>query len=109
LSNKAFVELVYQNVLGRPGDPGGVDYWTKQLDLKRKTRGVVMVGFSESNEYRTKQVDKVDAAVLYIQILGRPPTPAERDAFVAARLASIPLASLVHDLLRAPELAVGAG
>ena len=50
LSNRQFVELVYQNVLGRAGEPGGVAYWTAQLDAGA-SRGAVMIGFSESNEY----------------------------------------------------------
>ncbi len=51
LSNRAFVELVYQNVLGRPGEASGIDFWTGELDAGRRTRGEVMVGFSESVEF----------------------------------------------------------
>lgn len=51
LSNRAFVELVYANVLGRPGEVSGVEFWTGELDNERRTRGQVMVGFSESPEY----------------------------------------------------------
>ena len=43
-SNGQFVELVYNNVLGRPSDPGGLAYWTAQL-AAGQTRGQVMVGF----------------------------------------------------------------
>jgi hypothetical protein len=50
LSNRQFVELVYANVLGRPGEPAGIDYWTSRLDAG-VTRGLVMIGFSESAEY----------------------------------------------------------
>jgi hypothetical protein len=109
LANRAFVELVYQNVLGRPGDASGINYWTNQLNLKRKTRGVVMIGFSESNEYKTKQVNKIHAAVLYIQLLGRAPSTVERDAFVAGVVGGTPLATLVRTLLHAPEVDTRAG
>lgn len=51
LSNRAFVELVYSNVLGRAGEASGVEFWTGELDAGRRTRGQVMVGFSESPEY----------------------------------------------------------
>lgn len=51
LSNREFVELVYSNVLGRPGEVNGVDFWTASLDDESRTRGQVMVGFSESPEY----------------------------------------------------------
>ena len=50
LSNRAFVELVYNNVLGRQGDGGGVAHWEGQLNGGRD-RGSVMVGFSESAEF----------------------------------------------------------
>lgn len=51
LSNREFVELVYANVLGRPGEVAGVDFWTGELDDEQRTRGQVMLGFSESPEY----------------------------------------------------------
>ncbi|MFN8018853.1 MAG: DUF4214 domain-containing protein, partial [Acidimicrobiales bacterium] len=37
LTNQQFVQLVYQNVLGRSPDPSGLAYWKKQLD-KGQTR-----------------------------------------------------------------------
>lgn len=51
LSNREFVELVYSNVLGRPGETSGVEFWIAELDAGRRTRGQVMTGFSESAEY----------------------------------------------------------
>jgi hypothetical protein len=50
LSNAAFVDRVYRNVLGRPGDPGGSAYWTAKLD-RGTPRGQVMANFSQSGEY----------------------------------------------------------
>ncbi|HMJ78520.1 MAG TPA: DUF4214 domain-containing protein, partial [Iamia sp.] len=52
LSNQAFVTLVYQNVLERDPAPNEVAYWSQQLATGAKTRGSVMVGFSESAEGR---------------------------------------------------------
>lgn len=51
LTNRAFVELVYTNVLGREGEISGVRFWTNELDEARRTRGEVMAGFSESPEH----------------------------------------------------------
>lgn len=51
LSNRAFVELVYDNVLGRAGEAEGVAFWTAELDSARRNRGQVMTGFSESAEH----------------------------------------------------------
>ncbi|MEM8922739.1 MAG: DUF4214 domain-containing protein [Actinomycetota bacterium] len=53
LSDPEFVDLVYQNVLGRPPDPAGRRYWIEQLALGT-SRGAAMLGFSESNEFVTK-------------------------------------------------------
>lgn len=50
LSNQAFVMNIYQNIFNRDPDPGGLAYWTNKLATKQKTRGDVMVSFSESNE-----------------------------------------------------------
>jgi hypothetical protein len=47
LSNQAFVSLVYNNVLNRPADTDGLNYWSGQLNAGLD-RGTVMVGFSES-------------------------------------------------------------
>lgn len=45
-----FVELVYQNVLGRSADAAGRAYWREQLG-RGVGRGSVMLGFSESPEF----------------------------------------------------------
>jgi hypothetical protein len=50
LSNSAFVDRVYQNVLGRPADSGGLRYWKARLDAGM-SRGQVMANFSQSTEY----------------------------------------------------------
>lgn len=50
LSNSQFVNLVYQNVLGRPADNAGLSYWIEKLNTGLP-RGALMVGFSESPEY----------------------------------------------------------
>ena len=49
-TNSQFVTLIYQNIFTRNPDPSGLTYWTKKLDTKAKTRGDVMVNFSESSE-----------------------------------------------------------
>jgi alpha-tubulin suppressor-like RCC1 family protein len=77
LSNLAFVKLIYDNVLERPYDQGGLNFWTRQLDSKRKSRGAVMANFSESPEYKRKQAAEVTASALWIMLLGRAPTSGE--------------------------------
>ncbi|MGN6693652.1 MAG: trypsin-like serine protease [Aquihabitans sp.] len=77
LTNQEFVELVYQNVLGRAGDPAGIASWTGKLDQGLKNRGQVMVGFSESNEYKTKNAARVNVIITYFELLRRVPTDGE--------------------------------
>ena len=107
LTDEQFVTRIYTDVLGRNADPTGVDYWTRQLELKRRTRGSVMVGFSESNEYRTKQANPTDVAVAYVFLLGRAPTAAEEAAWVSLRTATTPIAHalLPRELLDGPAYA----
>lgn len=54
LNNGQFVDLVYQNVLGRSPDSSGRAHWVDGLTAGRYSRGGVMIGFSESNEYVAK-------------------------------------------------------
>ncbi len=50
LTNEAFVDLVYANVLNRLAEPEGRTYWVGQLQAG-VDRGSVMIGFAESAEY----------------------------------------------------------
>ncbi|MCM2264161.1 MAG: DUF4214 domain-containing protein, partial [Desulfuromonadales bacterium] len=78
LNNGQFVELVYQNVLGREPDAAGLAYWTGQLDTAARTRGQVMTGFSESAEYKLLQENPVYVTMTYVGLLRRTP---ELDGF----------------------------
>lgn len=53
LDSDGFVRRLYRNVMGREGDAGGVAHWRAQLDAG-KTRGWVLVGFSDSPEFVVK-------------------------------------------------------
>lgn len=77
LTNRQFVTLIYTDVLGRTADAAGVNFWTGRLDRQVTTRGQVMVGFSESNEYKRKKAVDVDVAVTWISLLQATPTSAE--------------------------------
>lgn len=105
LSNRGFIELIYANVLERPGDQGGIDFWTRQLDQRRRSRGSVMVGFSESNEYRVGQAAEVSSSVLRIRLLGRAPTADELAADVAALDGGATVADVADGIVASPEYA----
>ncbi len=83
-TDREFVELIYQNILGRPGEPAGVTYWTDEITSRRRGRGAVMLGFSESGEYRTSQASEVTVSVLHLMWLDRAPTGPELARGVAA-------------------------
>ena len=51
ISNGAFVDALYQNVLSRGGDAGGVAYWSQQLDNKLQDRSDVLVQFTQLPEF----------------------------------------------------------
>ena len=50
-TDRDFVELVYRNVLGRSGEPDGVDYWRSVLAGGYPRTEVVLL-FAESEEHR---------------------------------------------------------
>jgi hypothetical protein len=51
LSNAAFVDALYQNVLSRGGDAGGVAYWNKMLNDKLQDRSDILVQFTQLPEF----------------------------------------------------------
>jgi len=53
LDDAGFVELIYRNVLGRPSEEGGRNFWLDQL-ASGMTRGSVMLNFSNSPEFIAK-------------------------------------------------------
>ena len=86
LSDGAYVDLVYENVLGRAADAGGRAYWSGQL-AGGVSRGRLMVEFSDSVEYRRTTDPKVKATMLYIGMLRRGPEDGGLD-YWAGQIAS---------------------
>jgi hypothetical protein len=74
-----FVALVYRNVLGRKPDAAGFAYWTRQLQ-NGLPRGAMMLGFSESSEYKAKTERAVFASEYFADMLERVPTLKEYNA-----------------------------
>lgn len=99
LTNDEFVRLIYEDVLERPGDEGGIAFWAGQIDSGRRSRGAVMVGFSESSEYQRKQAENTDVAVAYAFLLGRMPTAGETSTWTSRQRAGTPQAFLASELL----------
>lgn len=87
LSNRAFVELLYENVLGRAGDPGGIDHWTAQL--RGHSRGWVMTWFSESAEFKARTRLRTERVILHFSLLRAVPTSPWLDLTVGAPLVDV--------------------
>jgi serralysin len=51
LSNAAFVDALYQNVLSRGADAGGVAYWNDVLNKQLTDRASVLVEFTQLPEF----------------------------------------------------------
>lgn len=100
LTNRQFVELVYQNLFARAGDASGVDYWTRKLDTKAESRGGVMAQFSESSEYKRKMATKVTVSIFDLLIQQRQPPQAEFDTEVSRIDAgALTVATFANELL----------
>jgi hypothetical protein len=80
LTNGQFVQQVYVNVFDRQPDPSGLAYWTKKLDEGKASRGQVMVGFSESNEYKGangqpgRSTGRVEASDIWMAVMKTVPS-----------------------------------
>lgn len=72
LSDEEFVELLYNNVLERGSDPAGRSDWVARLE-SGQSRGAILVGFSESPEYRSKSEHEVIVTMAYLGMLRRAP------------------------------------
>lgn len=103
LNNGQFVDLIYQNVLGRAPDPGGRAFWVDELNSGRRTRGQVMADFSESPENKSKTDADVKVFSLYWSMLGRFADPSGFDFWTAQLRAGQPYANLVNALINTAE------
>lgn len=102
-NNTAFVNLIYQNVLGRTADPSGLAYWTNQLDSGTKTRGEVMVGFSESPEFIEISVNQCYVTMAYVGLLHRAPDQMGYDYWINALDSGTTGLSMLESIRAYPE------
>jgi hypothetical protein len=73
-SDSDYVTQLYQNVLGRAPDPGGLAHWTGLL-ASGATRGQVLTGFSESQEGIRLFAPTLRTFLSYYAFLDTPPSP----------------------------------
>ena len=82
LSDARFVDLVYQNVLGRQPDEAGSAYWRDRLAAGLR-RGDMMIYFSESAENVRKTSAAIMVRAVLVAMLERPPTDSESDSWIS--------------------------
>ena len=103
LNNTEFVTLVYNNVLARPPDAAGLSFWVGQLDSGALTRGQVMLGFSESTEYRNSIFNEVFVTQIYVGMLRRAPDVGGFNFWVSALDNGTSGLNLIQSFLGSPE------
>jgi Tol biopolymer transport system component len=64
-THRQLVEKFYENILHRPGEAAGIDWWTGQLDKKLSTVAEALAGFSESAENQTALVGVMGNGIEY--------------------------------------------
>ncbi len=102
LDDTEFVDLVYRNVLGRPADEGGSTFWVGEL-ARGRSRGDVMLGFSESIEFDRRTEHRVLASLLYVGMLRRTPDVAGLEYWADLLADGGSYAEAIENFLRAPE------
>ncbi|MEZ5226941.1 MAG: DUF4214 domain-containing protein [Acidimicrobiales bacterium] len=114
LDNRAFVDLIYRNVLGRPADAAGLTYWVGQLQAGRD-RGQVMAGFSESPEFVTNTATVRSTSSegrisrLYFAFFLREPDAAGLDFWMTTERRGASLESIAVEMAKSPEFAATYG
>jgi hypothetical protein len=105
LSNRQYVEQLYQNVLGRPGDSGGIVFWTGQIDANATSRGGLLAAFSESAEFKARAAIRVAVCGVFSGMLQRAPSQAEFEAWVVDVAARGSVVELADATIRSGEYA----
>lgn len=68
VSTDQFVTLLYQNVLHRAPDEGGLAAWKGALDAGAQSRAQVLAGFSESTENQIQVIGSIQNGIEYTPV-----------------------------------------
>ncbi len=96
-TTESFVDALYGDILGRPSDDAGRQFWVQRIEAGTHSRGAVAGGFYASIESRRDRV-----AGLYQQVLGRGPDQAGLD-YWSNRLLSVDDVQLAASLAASLE------
>ena len=100
LSNSAFVDAAYRNVLGRAATATERASWVHQL--ASHSRAWVMLQLAQSTAYRQKTATSVDSVLTYFGLLGRVPTATENKTWVARSATGTARLTLVAGVFALP-------
>jgi hypothetical protein len=69
-SNASYIDKLYQNVLGRNGEAGGVAYWNQELDAGRISKAAALVQFATLAEGAANVASLIANGIGYTEYLG---------------------------------------
>ncbi len=64
LSDEAYVEVLYGNVLGRKADPSGAGFWEDLLAREDVDRADLLLAFADSPENRSQEAESIEDGFL---------------------------------------------
>ena len=102
-ANAVYVNLLYEQLLSRPADAAGLSGWVALL-AQGTARSQVVLTIEQSQEYRTRLVDR-----LYMTLLGRPEDPAGEAGFVQGLAGGMTIEQVEAIMLGSPEYGQRAG
>jgi len=102
LNNTQFVTLVYQNVLGRPADANGLNFWLVQLTGGLTTAQMIQA-FVNSAEFASLNYNRLLADSAYLALLGRTPDVAGRVYWTDQLSLGMSPLQLVNSFITSPE------
>jgi hypothetical protein len=103
LNNTDFVTAIYNNVLGRPPDSGGLTFWVGQLNSGAVTRGGLVLAFSESAEHRARIANRLFVTQMYVGMLRRAPDQGGFDFWVGALDGGASRLGIIQGFFGSPE------
>jgi hypothetical protein len=102
-ANRVFVTSLYQSILNRQPDAGGLNYWTGRLNSGQTKKWLIAQLFKSREYTGSRKSNREFVRDAYQAILGRQPEPAGHSSWIRQLGNSLPRVSLVQNLLRSIE------
>ena len=102
LDNESFINQIYQNVMGRTADSTGKAYWLQKLE-GGASKGDLVLGFTESAEYKAATSAKVAMTQNYLGLLGRSPEQGGIDYWLGQQASGTPQVDIIGNFLSTQE------